>query len=203
MKLFVRITAAIVGVFMFSAAGRGAVTTVGPFTGQFHENFDQYHQVNALVTLPTFDNHATINMLTSGGAIKLEFASQFNGDLVVAMSGMMMGQLGIADWRFNQPATRFGGYWENNSGASNATVEFYDASDVLLGTLIANVPVNAQQWQWNGWQSDVPFSRVHVTGNGVINGFIWYENLEMDFAPEPATAAGSLFGLLAMWMRRP
>lgn len=195
-------TAAVICALISSAAGFGAVTTIGPFTGEFHDTFDQYDNVNALLSLSVFDGHGSIDMLDPEGAIKIEFASQLGSDLVLPISDMMIGQLGIAEWKFPQPAYRFGGYWENNSGASNATVRFYDASNNLLDTLIAMVPRSAQQWTWNGWQSDVPFSRIHVTGNGLINGFIWYENMEVSFAPEPTTAAGSLAGLMAAWMRR-
>ncbi|MBC8109237.1 MAG: hypothetical protein H7Z14_21805, partial [Anaerolineae bacterium] len=194
--------AAVVCSLLVSGIGHGAVTPIAPFTGEFHDNFDQYTTVLAELNLPVFGGRADIHMLSDGGAIKVETNSNFIGDQVLAVSGWMVGQLGIVDWTFDQPAFRFGGYWENNSGASDSTLQFYDANDALLATLVANVPVNAQHWTWNGWESDIPFSRIRSTGNGIVNGFIWYENMEVSFAPEPTTAAASLAGLMATWMQR-
>jgi hypothetical protein len=165
-----------------------AVTAIGPFTGHRTDTFDQYTTTMAVRTLPVFDGAGSINVLGTGTSIKVEFSSQLNGDLVVPISGMMIGQLGIADWVFNVPARRFGGMWENNSGADHATVTFFDEADNLIGTHVASVPVHAQSWTWNGWQSDVPIKRIHVVGNGLINGFIWYENVQLDMIPEPAHA---------------
>jgi hypothetical protein len=175
-------------------AARGAVSAIAPFPGDLSDTFDQYSSVNAVQQLSVFGGAGFIRNLSAGGAIKLEFASQFNGDLVVPISGMMMGQLGIADWVFATPAVRFGGYWENNSGANDATVSFFDSADNLLGTVVASVPVSGQQWVWNGWESDAPFVRVHVVGNGVINGFIWYENVQLTRVPEPSGAGAALAG---------
>lgn len=173
---------------VITAPASAAVTTAGPFVGDYHDNFDQYWpNVNAVQELDVFDHHGVIRNLTSGGAIKIELGSELNGDLVLPINKTMMGQLGIADWVFNQPVSRFGGMWENNSHADDATVTFFDSNNNLLGTQIANVPTNGQTWVWNGWQSDVPIKRIHVVGNGIINGFIWYENMEMSVAvPEPA-----------------
>jgi hypothetical protein len=181
-------------VMTLGAPASGAVLAVAPFVGDVSDTFDQYSAVNAVQQLSVFSGAGVIRNLSAGGAIKLEFASQFNGDLVVPISGMMMGQLGIADWQFAAPVVRFGGYWENNSGASDATVSFFDAADHLLSSVVASVPFNGQHWVWNGWESEVPFVRVHVVGNGVINGFIWYENVQLTVLPEPSGAGAALAG---------
>jgi hypothetical protein len=85
-----------------------------------------------------------------------------------------------------------------------ATLQFYDSNEVLLNTLVANIPVSAQAWTWNGWESDIPFSRIRSTGNGTVNGFIWYENMEVSFAPVPEPSAGALLigaGVAFTWGR--
>ena len=66
--------------------------------------------------------------------------------------------------------------------------------------MIANVSASAQQWQWNGWESDTPISRIVVTGNGIINGFLWYENMQIDLVPTPSAIA--FFGVAAICRRR-
>jgi len=182
-------------------SAQASITAIGPFVGDYTDTFNQYSNTMAVLSLPVFQNHGAINMISPGGAIKVEFSSQLGNDLVVPISGMMMGQLGIADWVFNEPTLRFGGMWENNSGASDANLQFFDAQNNLLGTAVANVPVAAQTWTWNGWHSDIPFTRVRVTGNGLVNGFIWYENMQLDVVPEPA-AAGLMLGSALLLIRR-
>ena len=51
------------------------------------------------------------------------------GDLVTPISDMMAGQLGVGQWTFDTPVRKFGGWWENNSGADDATVEFFAKPD--------------------------------------------------------------------------
>jgi hypothetical protein len=166
------------------------VTTLGPFAGTVVDTFDQHSSNMAVQSLTVFGGLGAIENLTDGGAIKVEFASSFNGDLVVPISDMMMGQLGIAQWVFDEPVCRFGGWFENNSGADDATVAFYDADDSLIGEMIAAIPAAAQQWTWNGWTSDVPISRIVVTGNGILNGFLWYENVQADLSCCPTDVDG-------------
>jgi hypothetical protein len=113
-----------------------------------------------------------------------------------------MGQLGIADWEFTQPVSQFGGYWENNSHADDATAEFFDVNQNLIDTQVVPVPVNGQHWVWNGWQFDTPVSRIRVTGNGLINGFIWYDNVELTVATPEPIATGTLLPLGYFLIRR-
>jgi hypothetical protein len=175
------------------------ITPIGSFVGDASDNFDQHTTIMTEQSLPVFDSMGTLENLSAGGAIKVEFSSQFLGHQVVSITGMMAGQLGVAQWVFNTPAVRFGGMWENNSGTDDATVEFYDVNDNLIDTVIADVPFGVG-WTWNGWESDVPFTRIVVTGNGVVNGFLWYENMQVTFVPAPP--AGAMLLLAAFGSRR-
>jgi MYXO-CTERM domain-containing protein len=113
---------------------------------------------------------------------------------------MMAGQLGVAQWKFSQPVSDFGAWFENNSGADDATVSFYDAQHVLVGQVTAAIPFG-ETWKWNGWHSDTPFVRMVVSGNGVDNGFLWYENVQVNAAvPGPGSLA--MLGLAMLPNRR-
>lgn len=173
------------------------VQPVAQFVGEKTDTFDQFSNVNALLSLPVFGGFGSLNTVSPDGAIKLEFSSSLNGDLVRPISGMMAGQLDLADWAFNEPVSRFGGFWENNSGASNANIRFYDGAGNQLASLSATIPVAGQRWVWNGWESDVPFTRVRVTGNGLFNGFIWYENMQVTRA---VPAPGAFAAVAIVWM---
>jgi hypothetical protein len=192
------------------ATGQG-VTSVGPFTGSHSENFDSlgfpFGSAHSQMTI--FGGFGTVRKLTEG-SIKYEFDSNLGGDQVNNRSGpAMIGQLAISEWSFDTPVSRFGGYWENNSRFDDARVDFYDASGVLFDTETALVPKIAQAWTWNGWESEVPIGKIVVTGNdvGFLNGFIWYDDMEVVAAPVPEPSAVLLVGvagyaLLAVLSRR-
>lgn len=178
------------------------ITPIGPFSGTLHENFDEFPTDTAVRSLTLFNGKGTITVEGTSNSIKLEFSSQLGSDLVTPISRLMCGQLGIANWEFSTPISRFGGYWENNSHADDATAEFFDANGVLFDTRVVPVSVTAQQWQWNGWDfGDTSVSKIRVTGNGLINGFIWYENMEIVQAPEPIMGA-LMLAPLALLARR-
>lgn len=178
--------------FVAVSTTSAGVLTSGPFSGDYSDDFNRFTSVQAEQVLPVFEQTATVSNLTTDGAIKIEISSTLGGDDVSARTGWMMGQLGIARWDFPTPAVRFGGYFENNSGADDATLVFYDENLAVIDTLVASIPAAGGTWLWHGWQSDTPFARIDVTGNGLINGFIWYEDLQVTYVPEPA--AGCLFG---------
>lgn len=189
----VRLPVALAALLVAAGPLHAGIVPIPFFAGDVFDTFNQYvGNTPASQVLPVLQDTGTISNLTVDGAIKVEFSSNFNGDLVVPLSGKMMGQLGIARWDFDTPGKRFGAYFENNSGMSDATLTFFDINDQPIDTVIANVPVNAQSWTWNGWESDVPFKSILVVGNGVINGFIWYENVQFTFVPEPATGLAAL-----------
>jgi hypothetical protein len=102
---------------------------------------------------------------------------------------------------FDTPVSRFGGYMNNNSGADDATVRFFDSGGLPLATLTATVPAPGNVWVWNGWESTTPISRIEVTGNGLLQGFLWFDDMEMTTVPTPG-AALSLAGLVLLGRRR-
>ncbi len=166
------------------------IVEIGEFVGTHSEEYDDIPGVS-FQELPVMDGLATLFNLTDGGAIKIEPNSTFNSDTVLPKSNpKMMGQLGILKWEFSQGVTQFGSFFENNSGTDDAVIEFFDKNDVLMGTFDVNVSTSAQQWTWNGWESDTPFTSIIVTGNSdaFLNGFIWYDNTQATIAavPEPA-----------------
>jgi len=180
---FVGICTAIALTVVTNARSHADITPIAQFTGQWSENFDEFPADGAFRSLNLFGGHGSVRVEGDNNSIKLEWYSSLGGDEVIPISNLMCGQLGIADWEFQQPVMRFGGFWENNSHADDATAEFFDAGDTLIGTRVVPVSATAQHWVWNGWQFDTPVSRIRVTGNGLINGFIWYENMEITPAP--------------------
>jgi hypothetical protein len=193
------------------AARAGGIVAIDPFVGTSSENFDNTGVEGATQTLNVFGGLATIQNLTSGGALKVELSSSLDGVQEFPRSTpWMVGQLGIARWTFATPVSEFGGYFANNSRFPDAVIDFFDRGGSLIGELSATVPDAALTWTWNGWRSDTPIGSIVMTGNdvGFLNGFIWYDDFQLTVAsaavPEPASwallATASL--VLAPWACR-
>jgi hypothetical protein len=189
------------------------VFPIGPFTGTRSDDFsnDGPGGAGGHQTVVIFNGLTTVNNTTPGGALKIEFSSSLNGDLVTPRSApLMFGQIGISQWIFNSPVTQLGGYWQNNSRFDDATVQFFDANSNLLASLNATDPHGTSNWTWNGWQSTVPISSITVTGNdiGFLNGFIWWDDFQVTFSvPEPKVylllgSAALLIGGFWFYQRR-
>ena len=179
---------------------QGDFGPIGPFTGDRSENFSSFQGGGGgFLSLDIFGDAVTLFNLTDGGAIKIEFQStliyQGQSDTVVPRSQpVFMGQLGTMEWQFHQPVSKFGGYFENNSFADNVNFQFFDANDNLIADAVGTTLWASNQWTWNGWESDVPIYRAVSTGNNnaLLNGFIWYDDMQIQFAtiPEPTQFAG-------------
>lgn len=172
----------------WSAAG--GVTTIGPFTGEQSDPLN-YPFTLIAAEIPIFNSAA--KMVSVDGVttyIHLLQSSTLSGDPVTAHTGNRI--LGFTQGpgylEFNPPVRRFGSYFNNNSFSDDATLDFYDAGGNLLSTLVADIPAPGNIWTWNGWESDIPIARIRITGNGIADGFLWTDDLEISYLPEPATA---------------
>lgn len=176
----------VLAVGLIAADASAAIRAIGPFAAQRVDTFDSQPFVPSAQSLVVLDGVSTVRNLTTGGAIKTEFSSSFNGDLVKPLSGIMIGQIGVSEWTFTSGQRRFGGMFENNSGVDGGTIEFYDAFGTLLGTQQLDCPAKPDGWRWNGWESDAAFTRIKIIGNGIFNGFLWFENVQISSVPGPS-----------------
>lgn len=186
--------------FVLAAAHSSAgVTRVDPFMGSLSDPLNypgttivsSFNIFAGVGRLRSFDDATT--------SIHYLLQDQFAGDLVTPRTGgRVLGfTTGPAYFEFAAPMQRFGAWWENNSGADDATVEFFDANGGLIATDTAFTVAAAQAWTWNGWESTVGIASIRVTGNGIIDGFLWFDDFEGDLIPAPATVGVLLVGLLA------
>jgi hypothetical protein len=166
----------------------GPIAQLGPFQGAASEGFDTLGTPVTQQGISILGGTATVSNLTDRGAIKIVAGSSLGGASVTAHSpSYMLGQIGISEWVFSTPLTKFGAWFANNSRFDDAKVDFYDVKDSLIGSARARIPKSLGGWSWNGWQSGVPIRRVVVTGNdaGFMNGFIWFDDVQVVTAPQP------------------
>jgi hypothetical protein len=108
---------------------------------------------------------------------------------------------GWIDVVFDQPAARAGGWVLGSSGR----VEFYDASDALLGAVDAPVPPGDDWYlaSFAGWEADaLPIRRVRFNDIGNIAWSIGIDSMTWEPIPEPATALVFTAALLGRRRRR-
>jgi hypothetical protein len=165
-----------------SSPSRADVVPIDPFDGAMSENFDSFNQGGGLQELVILDGFATVRNQSEGGAIKVEYASWRDGIQIYPHSRpLMMGQMGIMEWEFEEPVSQFGSYFANNSRVDDAQVDFYDENGDWIDSTIATIP-NTGSWYWNGWESDVPIKWIVIAGNdeGFGNAFIWVDDVQIN-----------------------
>jgi hypothetical protein len=173
-----------------TAATSLAQTPIGPFTGQHSEGFETYGLVLFTPCMPSgvFNGTAQLCTPTSSGCHTTGGWS-FMCQIGTHSGGWLFGSAGgHVEFTFPQPAFQFGGYFGSHSGSPDATVNFYDAGNNLLGSVTAGIPADCQYY-WNGWSTTVGFSRIEVIGNNPFGGgFVIMDDLEVDYsggAPTP------------------
>jgi len=184
---------AIVAVAALCGPAAADVVPIGTFSGEFHEPLN-FSNTNISASQPIFGGRAHLNSAHSQTSIHLLLGDTFAGDTVTPRTGSyILGWTeGPGNFVFDTPVTRFGGYINNNSGANDAVVRFFDAAGLLMATLNATTPAPGNVWVWNGWESTVGIGRIEVTGNGTLQGFLWFDDMEMTTIPAPGTACAAL-----------
>jgi len=182
-----------------AGAATAAVNPIAPFVGGMREPLN-FTNTRISADQPIFGGAAHLVSHDGNTYIHLLLGDTFNGVNVSPRTGSYI--LGWTEgpgiFLFNPPVTQFGAYWANNSGTNGATASFFAADNSLLGTQPATDP-SGGTWTWNGWQSTTPISRIVVSSTGVLNGFIWFDDLE---ATVPAPASVALPALSFAWLNR-
>jgi hypothetical protein len=191
---------------LVAAPAPASIVAVDPFQGDASEAFEDaavgFHPaLDVLFTEPTTLGESNAQMIpafvTSG--------SSFAGSTITAHEGLLFAHsTSPVMFAFDVPVQLFGGWVATNSGASGGLVEFFDAEGDLLGTMPLDVTFQAGSapYTWNGWLSDVPFAGVRVSSNGVLGGFLGFDDLEMSFVPAPGAFAALGLAPLAGRRRR-
>jgi hypothetical protein len=187
---------------LWGGVAAAQVTPIEPFVGEKSDPLN-YPFTLIAAEIPIFGGQA--KMQSHDGVatyIHLLASSTLGGDPVTPRTGARI--LGFTQGPgillFDPPVRQFGSYFNNNSAADDGTADFYGVDGELLASLSVDIPVQGNVWTWNGWESSEPISRVVLTGNGILNGFLWTDDLELSYVPEPGGALA--LGVAAVWLLR-
>jgi len=176
-----------------AAPASAQLTTTGTFTGVYHEEFEQQLSYPWPQCLPNriFSNHGDACTPLGGYCVEtfgwLLYCSIYphNGS-----NGLFGSAQGPVEFTLDVPAQRVGGYFGTNGYLPGGWVDFYDASNNLLGTQLITAPACA--WAWNGWDAGTgaPIARFVVWANDPYNGgaLMQMDDFEMDPAVSPMTS---------------
>ncbi len=175
----------------FVTSAEAQVLPTGPFTGDAYEGFEAIAPPGSVSgPVDIFSGEGTANdQFANIIVIALNLVSFVTNEEIFPYNGNLMGLsvTGFTTFTFDSPATDFGGYFGTADNLSNGTVSFYDENDGLIQTLSMELPLN--DWQWWGWSSATPFSRVSIMGNTNPGSPIVFDDLQVSFVPAPASAA--------------
>lgn len=170
----------------------GAAAPVGPFTGDVSDPLN-YPGFKIDWTIPIFGGGAVMTSKSPPAtSIHLIAGSTFAGDPVQPKTGGLI--LGFTSGPgyivFDAPVSRFGAFMDVNHGGDDAHLEFYGAGGSLVDAVVAAIPGDDDAWVWQGWEFDAPVVEIKVWSDGVLDGFTWFEDLEVTYAiPSPGGAA--------------
>jgi hypothetical protein len=173
----------LVSVVALAASVAGAqVVPIGPFTGEVFENFEDLAPPGGQPgPYSILGGAATINdSLANTFVIATNMSSQESGWVNFFPSeGFLMGLIptGWTVFTFDPPVTRFGGYIGTSAIPPGGTVTFKDSGGAVIGTL--PISVASMQWEWHGWQSDVPIARIEITADPVPGRPLCFDALQL------------------------
>lgn len=183
--------AGLIALLHVSAAAQIAAT--GPFAGMHSEGFETQGPVGPVICVPGRVFTGTADFCDSSGNSGVRVSQAVAGGCqTFPHSGSFMAfGAHAAEFTFDQPAFRFGGYFAQSSGqgtAGDGVAEFYSAANALLWTQPIVAPANCN-WTWNGWQVTgiQGFSRVKITSFVTnppwLDGLMFLDDMEVDYTP--------------------
>jgi hypothetical protein len=181
-------------VSVFAGVASAQIVPEPPFVGQQSDSFETQTAgtFSTCIQGRVFNNTADL-CDPSGNAAHITSGWSFMCTIFPHAGGRFFGSAGgPAVYTFDQPATRFGGFFGTNAGTADATIEFYDSNGALIATQLASIPPTCG-WTWNGWRavSGTGIKSIKVIGlHSFGGGFIDMDSMEVEYGspcPVPIT----------------
>jgi hypothetical protein len=165
-----------------TAVASAQITPIGPFTGPYTESFQTQTpgQFTQCVIGRVFDNTADLCDTTGNGA-HITGGWGFMCSIGPHSGTLFFGSAGgPAQYKFDSPVQKFGGYFGTNSGTDNGKAIFYDVNNNELASL--EFTTAGCTWTWNGWESTSANIKAitFIGANPFGGGFVDMDDMEYD-----------------------
>jgi hypothetical protein len=196
---------AVAGIMIAATSGTAAVNPIGPFSGDYSENFEDIAPPGGLPgPADIFMEQATVDDTLAHTLVlaTVTSAAETDWENFFPYDGFLMGLVptGWCAFEFDTPVLEFGGYFGTASIMSDGFISFYDEDGGLLETQDFDIPALA--WDWYGWSSDVPIGRIEIHGHSTPGKPLVFDNMELTQVPAPGVMAVLSIGLGVPAMRR-
>lgn len=185
-----RLWSSTLAVFVVGLSASAQITSIPQFTGAASEGFEGPQVIfTPCISSRVFNNQA--DLCTPGNSGCHTTTSWGYYCTIYPQSGSYLygSASGATEITFDQPVTRFGGWFGTNSNSPDGNFEFYDVANNLIISLQGTVPADCS-WYWLGWQASgaQQIKRVLISSNTSGGAFLDMDDLQADFvAPGPTS----------------
>ncbi len=181
-----RLIVPVLMMLVLAVSARADITDIGPFVGEKSEDLENVSPLPGQIRerVHIFDGDVTLISLTGQTTIHLWRGSCLQSPRGRSCAFPRSGQFLIGATtkykiRFHTPARKFGAYFTNISLWDDFNLRFFDADGNFLEERAIPLRWQNDNWHWRGWESDIPIGRIELRSNGVLEGFIWMDDLEL------------------------
>ena len=173
---------------------KAQIVPIGEFTGEKSEGFETQTPFQFLPSYDVFDEQGVVQQLGAGQGLHITTGWSFFSTVFPHSGSFFMGGAGVnAEWVFDTPALRFGGFFATNADVPGAIALFFDDQGGMIGKADVTAPLG-DNWAWNGWETTGPgIKSVQIISNNQFNGFIMHD--DMQYTPIPAPGVLGLFAI--------
>lgn len=186
-----------------STAG-AAVVPIGQFAGDSFEGFEAIGTPGSYTApVPIFNGDVTMaDTFANNVVIAFNLFSNLTNTEILPYNGNLMGLsvVGHTTFTFTTPATEFGGFINTADDLTGSTITIYDTEGQVL--LSEPITIGRDAWVWHGWSSTTPIGSIDLVSDVVPGKPLAYDDLEVNFVPEPTALSLLLTGVAMLLLRR-
>lgn len=199
------VTIAIATACAVASAATADVTSIGEFTGEHSETFENIGSPGGLPGPATiFGGAGTANDPLANTLILATVVSSSDTDFepFFPYNGFLMGLVptGQVVFEFETPVTQFGGFFGSAAFHSGGSILFRDEAGGEIDSFDFNV--TAMEWGWQGWQSDTPIASIEIDASANPGAPLVFDELQITPIPAPGAIALLMLGAAVQRRRR-
>jgi len=198
MRIGLPLTAAVA---VCAGVATAAINPIDEFTGDYFEGYETQPHGQFLPSYDVFaPTDSVVRQLGAGQGLHITSGWSFFYVIYPHGGNYFMGGAGVnAEYVFDVPAKKFGGFFGTNADVPDFVATFYDEDGNTLGELPGGAPLG--NWKWNGWETDgAGIKTVQIVANNQYHGFIMMDDLQ--YTPIPGPGALALLALGGLLRRR-